>query len=139
MISGWLGGRGLIKDYRITNSEARVTASFGRSVFPPWPLAGGADGSPNLVEIRRADGSVERRGRFSNKTLKKGDVVRFITGSGGGYGDPHERDPLAVLDDVLDGYLSEGAARDVFGVVIEGEPLQVNEAETARLRDLGRG
>jgi len=133
----WRGGRGLIKDYRITNSEARVTASFGRSVFPPWSLAGGEDGSPNLVEIRRVDGRVERRGRFSNEKLKKGDVVRFITGSGGGYGDPRERDPLAVLDDVLNGYLSERAARDVHAVVIEGNPPRVNEAETARLREPG--
>ena len=130
----WLGGRGLIKDYRITNSEARVTASFGRSVFPPWSLAGGVEGSPNLVEIRRADGSVKRRGRFSNETLKRGDVVRFVTGSGGGYGDPRERNPLAVLDDVLDGFLSAEAAREVHGVLIEGDPLQINEAETARLR-----
>jgi len=130
----WRGGRGLIKDYRITNSEARVTASFGRSVFPPWSLAGGADGSPNLVEVRHADGSVARRGRFSDETLRKGDVIRFITGSGGGYGDPRERDAARVLEDVLDGHISEEAARGVYGVAIEGDPPRVDEAQTARLR-----
>lgn len=131
----WLGGRGLIKDYRITNSEARVTASFGRSSFPPWSLAGGTEGSPNLVEIRREDGSIERRGRFSNETLKRGDVVRFVTGSGGGYGDPVERAPERVLEDVLDGYIGVEAAREVYGVAISGDPLRVDGAETARLRE----
>ena len=130
----WVGGRGLIKDYRITNSQARVTASFGRSKFPPWALVGGTAGVSNIAEIRRADGTIERRGRFSNEPLARGDVARFITGSGGGYGDPRRRDPSSVLDDVLDGYISDETAREVYGVAIEGDPLHVNEAKTAQLR-----
>ncbi len=131
----WVGGRGLIKDYRITNGQARVTASFGRSVYPPWALAGGTDGAPNFAEIRRSDGRTERRGRFANVPLERNDVVRFVTGSGGGYGDPRRRDPFAVFEDVLDGYITEEAARDVYGVVLEGDPRRVNEVETAQLRD----
>ena len=133
----WPGGHGLIKDYRITNSEALVTASFGRNKYPPWGLAGGQDGTPNEVEIRRANGGIERRGRFSSEVLGDGDVVRFITGTGGGYGDPRKRDPMNVLDDVLDGYVSIDAARDVYGVVLEGEPLHVDEAKTAAAREEG--
>ena len=130
----WVGGRGLIKDYRITNSSAQVTASFGRSRFPPWALAGGTEGVPNIAEIRRADGSIERRGRFSSEPLVHGDVVRFITGSGGGYGDPRRRAPETVLSDVLDGYISEQAAREVYGVALSGDPLRVDASETTRLR-----
>jgi N-methylhydantoinase B len=133
----WVGGRGLVKDYRITNATAQVTASFGRSRFPPWALAGGTEGVPNLAEIRRVDGTVERRGRFSSEPLARGDVVRFLTGSGGGYGDPRRRDPRAVLDDVVDGFLSKAAARAVYGVALSGDPLRVDEAETARLREGG--
>ena len=36
--------------------------------------------------------------------LKKGDVVRLITGTGGGYGNPGERDPGLVREDILDGF-----------------------------------
>jgi N-methylhydantoinase B len=133
----WVGGRGLVKDYRITNAAAQVTASFGRSRFPPWALAGGMEGVPNVAEIRRVDGTVERRGRFSSESLARGDVVRFITGSGGGYGDPRERDPRAVLDDVIDGFLSKDSARAVYGVALSGDPLGVDETETARLRKGG--
>jgi len=130
----WRGGFGLVKDYRITNSQAFVTASFGRNKFPPWGLAGGMDGTPNLVEVRKSTGEAERRGRFSNEVLHRGDVVRFITGMGGGYGDPKKRDPQAVLNDVLDGYVTRETAERVYGVAITGEPPRIDEQKTRKLR-----
>jgi N-methylhydantoinase B len=59
-------------------------------------------------------------------------------GGGGGWGDPLARDPHAVLDDVLDEYVSiEGAARD-YGVVLTGSlddlTLAVDDDATERLR-----
>jgi N-methylhydantoinase B len=59
-------------------------------------------------------------------------------GGGGGWGDPLDRDPQAVLDDVLDEYVSvEGAARD-YGVVLTGSlddlTLAIDDAATERLR-----
>jgi len=64
----------------------------------------------------------------------KVNVARFITGSGGGYGDPRRRVPEAVLDDVLDGLLSKEAAREVYGVELGGTPLRVDEPKTSKLR-----
>jgi len=130
----WRGGYGLVKDYRITNSSAFVTASFGRNKFPPWGLAGGMHGTPNSVEMRTVDGGIERRGRFSKEELHEGDVARFITGMGGGYGDPMERDPQAVLDDVMDGYITQQTAEKVYGVALTGDPLAIDEATTKHLR-----
>lgn len=130
----WRGGYGLVKDYRITNSSAYVTASFGRNKFPPWGLAEGMPGTPNSVEMRTTDGEIERRGRFSKEELHKGDVARFITGMGGGYGDPRKRDPQAVLNDVMDGYITQKVAEDVYKVVIVGDPLHVDAEATARIR-----
>ena len=130
----WRGGFGLVKDYRITNSRAFVTASFGRNRFPPWGLAGGWDGTPNVAILLTQDGKVEERGRFSNRELASGDVIRFVTGTGGGYGDPLKRDPQAVLEDVADGRVTRETAEKVYGVAFAGDPPQVDEARTARLR-----
>ena len=47
-----------------------------------------------------------------------GDVVSYYSPSGGGYGDPMERDPDKVLDDVLDGFITVDHARDDYGVVL---------------------
>ena len=39
---------------------------------------------------------------------------------GGGYGDPIDREPQLVLDDVAVGLVSEAAAREIYGVVVDG-------------------
>jgi N-methylhydantoinase B len=65
-----------------------------------------------------------------------GDVISFQQSGAGGYGDPLERDPARVLEDVLDDYVSIEAARDDYGVVITGTgaDLRVDARATASLR-----
>lgn len=69
-----------------------------------------------------------------------GAYSRYITNGGGGYGDPKARDPEKVVADVRDGYVSVQAARDTYGVAINGDPdfdpegLMIDEVETAALR-----
>ena len=46
---------------------------------------------------------------------RKGDRVRLVMPAGGGYGDPKNREPAAVADDVAEGYVSAKAARDIYG------------------------
>jgi len=130
----WRGGLGIVKDYRILNSSARITASFGRSRFPPWGLAGGQEGSPNRVEVTYPDGRMETRGRFSNELAPAGTLVRFITGTGGGYGEPKDRDAERVLDDVANGYITRQDAEAVYGVALTAEPLSIDWTRTKRLR-----
>jgi N-methylhydantoinase B len=62
--------------------------------------------------------------------------VRLDSGGGAGWGDAYDRDPSAVLEDVIDGYVSlEGAARD-YGVVIRDQSGEfvLDEAETTTHR-----
>jgi N-methylhydantoinase B len=66
--------------------------------------------------------------------------VRLDSGGGAGWGDAYDRDPSAVLEDVIDGYVSlEGAARD-YGVAVRATPegSAIDEAETRRLRTAGQ-
>jgi N-methylhydantoinase B len=51
--------------------------------------------------------------------LLPGDHLTFQSNGGGGIGNPLERDPELVRTDVIDGYLSLGVARDIYGVVID--------------------
>jgi N-methylhydantoinase B len=48
-------------------------------------------------------------------TIDAGDVYVHRTAGGGGWGDPRERDPKAIEEDVLDGKVSEAAARELYG------------------------
>ena len=51
----------------------------------------------------------------------------------GGYGDPLERDPARVLDDVLDGLISaETAERDYGVVIVAGSHVDAVATESAR-------
>ncbi len=106
-----------------------------------WGIKGGLPSMPHGLHMVRAGkthedwlGSV-----FSDLPMKTGDVFSRPTAGGGGYGDPLERDPAAVLEDVIDDYVSvERAAKD-YGVVIrpvdpEMLAYEIDEAETAKAR-----
>jgi N-methylhydantoinase B len=54
--------------------------------------------------------------------------------SGGGYGDPLEREPQQVLRDVDEGVVSREEARAIYGVEIEGNEPRLNQTATDKLR-----
>ena len=58
-------------------------------------------------------------------------IVR--TGGGGGWGDPLERDPALVAQDVAEGFISAAAARKLYGVVVRGN-MSLDETATRQLR-----
>ena len=66
--------------------------------------------------------------------IKKNDVLYMRMSSGGGYGDPLERDPERVLSDVEDGSVSREEASEIYGVVMDGTDDAVNFAATEKLR-----
>jgi N-methylhydantoinase B/oxoprolinase/acetone carboxylase alpha subunit len=69
-----------------------------------------------------------------NIELKTGDkIVKFSSG-GGGVGKPSERDPVAVRDDVLNGYVSYDAARHVYRVSLNQSTLEIDWPGTRVLR-----
>ena len=110
------GGRGIVLDYRVRSENGFLTAGYTRSRFPAWGVDGGRDGSPNYIEFIPKDGARRRFAAVSGLATGKDDVIRVFTGSGGGCGDPRERDPELVRADVRNGLLSPQHARDVYGV-----------------------
>ena len=70
--------------------------------------------------------------------VQKGDVYRSVQAGAGGYGDPLERDPSAVLNDVLQEKVTISGARE-YGVVVNGRSLEIDIAATNALRDDIRG
>jgi len=111
------GGRGLVREYRILCDEALLTVAWGRHLSVPWGVAGGRPGSRNYVQVIRADGRpVAPFGKASRFPLRRGDLVRLVTGTGGGYGDPAERDSALVLADLRDEVITAREAADIYGV-----------------------
>ena len=128
------GGFGLVRDYRILDERGAVSfGSMGGWRRRPWGLEGGHQGTNNFIEYLHADGTTSRHGRV-RKDVAAGDVVRIVTGGGGGYGDPREREPERVAADVLDGYVTAERAAEVYGVVVDARTGAVDEPATARRR-----
>jgi N-methylhydantoinase B len=113
----YTGGRGIRLDYRIRADNSFLTAYYTRSRFPAWPLFGAQAGSPNYIEVIRRSGARERFSSVSGLTVMKDDVIRIVTGNGGGLGIPAERDHEAVRSDVRNGLVSRERAAEVYGLV----------------------
>lgn len=128
------GGFGVIKDYRILCNEASFTVSIGRHKFPPWGVAGGYKGTPNYCVIYKKGESERIVRKVAAEKLRKSDLVSLRSGGGGGWGDPLERDPELVRWDVKNEYITIETAREVYGVVINPETLEVDWEATEKLR-----
>jgi N-methylhydantoinase B len=130
------GGLGMDKGFQLLRGEATVTYRGERHRFVPWGLFGGRPGLPSRAAVHRRDGRVDALPSKATLHLREGDMLVVETPGGGGYGDPLERSPEAVLDDVRNHRLSVAAAREEYGVVIKD--CQVDKAETHALRQAMR-
>lgn len=111
------GGRGIVMDYRVRADNGFLTVGYTRSKFPAWSLDGGHEGSPNYVRYLGKDGTSERYAFVTGLTTHTDDIIRVITGNGGGIGDPKERDRALVAEDLKNGLITADTARDVYGYV----------------------
>jgi N-methylhydantoinase B len=128
------GGLGEVRRIRF-RTPGEFLSVTKKTKTAPWPLAGGAPARPN--QVRLFAGSARERGVGTHRAaVVADDVVECRIGGGAGDGPAFERDPAAVLDDVREGYVSVGAARDQYGVVITHDT--VDALATMALRERAR-
>lgn len=131
----WRGGTGAIRDFTFLDDGRFSMEGEGHRYGAPG-IFGGAEGAPGGVVMN--PGSPDERelpSKIPDYRTRTGDTLRLLGPCGGGYGDPRDRAPELVLRDVLDGIVSEPAARESYGVaIVDGA---VDEAETRRLRASG--
>ena len=131
------GGTPFRREYRFTEEEGVLQVRSDRRDFPPYGLYGGEPGKPSRNVL---DPDVEGRILPSKVTMtfRRGDVFRHELAGAGGWGDPLERDPAAVLADVRNEVVTRGRAFDAYGVVIDTDTWTVDqpatEARRARMR-----
>lgn len=118
--------------------EAPTLAQTGNSDgmrFAPKGAAGGGDGRLNEMWIV-SPGTGESRilPTMGLDHIKPGEIVYHRASGGGGWGDPLNRHAERVHEDVLEGLVSFERAREVYGVVLDPETLEVQHAATEKLR-----
>jgi N-methylhydantoinase B len=120
------GGKGVRIDYRMKSDNAWLTVAYTRSRILPWPLKGGREGSPNHVVIVRADGSTENHSVVSGLTVNCDEIIRIITGTGAGWGDPMQRDLELVKEDLKNGYITLEQANRDYGLDARSRQLGIS-------------
>jgi N-methylhydantoinase B len=136
------GGCGVEKGGVLTSVQDTVMSyCCDRSRSVTWGIWGGLPSSPHGAWLNPEKEDKEFLGAiFSNVKVKGGDSFTRPSAGGGGLGDPLERDPSAVLEDVIDEYVSIERAKKDYGVVVieidrDIDLFEIDEKETIIARE----
>lgn len=152
------GGNGVATCLAILHCDRMNGGAYTNTAqVPPRGTAGGYPGAAGTWELLRDSNLLEllERGEYPTEeavkgtsepgpsqsaslVLLRGDVYTVVHGGGGGVGDPLLRDPADVGKDVVDGYVSADAARELYGVVV-GTDGEVDAGATKTQREAIRG
>jgi N-methylhydantoinase B len=129
----WRGGIGIVRKNRFL--EPGVYSCEGdRHTDPPRGIFGGYDGLTGKTTFIDKDGA-ERDipAKVTGFLCGVDEIIQLTEPNSGGYGNPLDRVPQLVLDDVLDDFTTIELAREAYGVVIT-KGLKIDEAATKQLR-----
>ncbi len=129
----WRGGIGSVREVEFLE-DGGVSVEGEGHVHAPWGFDGGRDGETAHMSFRPVHGNERPMpSKLPNLSTRAGDRIEVVGPSGGGYGNPFDRDPALVREDVVDGYLSRDQALADYGVVLTDD-LAVDEAATTAAR-----
>lgn len=134
----WRGGGGV--DWRALNegSDGRMaTGSSDGDEMVPHGVLGGHPSPKSRTFLQRGDELIRVK-PHRMQPIQPGDVLIKLSSGGAGVGDPLERDVEAVVRDVRNEMVSLRAAREIYGVAIDPDTLEVDIDETTKLRASGR-
>lgn len=126
------GGLGVTRTYRFLADSSALTL-VKKTKTRPWGMAGGKEGENGHVVLWPGTDKAVVTGGIS-QAMAPDEVLVNSSGGGGGWGNPFEREPQAVLEDVLDEYVSIESARNDYGVVINPETMTVDVQATTSIR-----
>jgi N-methylhydantoinase B len=129
------GGLGI---ERVVQARTNVilNTQIDRVHCKPWGLNGGDDAAGNAVALRLEG---EWKEDFPNAKvltaqLKEGEAFRLRSGGGGGFGPAVERPAEKVAADVQQGYVSRELAKQAYGVIVDADTNELDQAATEKRR-----
>ena len=127
------GGNGVEYSIQFRGVDPDVSVFGDGAVIPAFGINGGSEGSLNEGYLNRGRAGEKRlRSNEGWNKAKSGDSVTIYSAGGGGWGDPLDRSPEEVLNDVFDDMVTADWARQQYGVVIENG--RIDQSATAKLR-----
>lgn len=128
------GGLGIRRVVRASRS-AEILSMKKKTLTSPQGLQGGREGLSSGFVVYPGTPR-ERRLRMQRAALAVGDRFENLSGGGGGFGDPLARPSELVVEDVLEGYVSEASAREIYGVAVrDGQVVGISEERRVAARE----
>ena len=116
----YLAGQGIFGGYPSCNTDSVVFRDGNASELPS--------------DLDSTRGTLVEEARASSVDVGTSDILYVRPDGGGGYGDPLDREPERVLEDLLLGLVTEGPARDIYGVVLNAGKDHVDIEATEKRR-----
>lgn len=129
------GGTGVVRDIRVLCERAEVATRMENTLVAPYGVAGGRAGRTGRVTLN--PGTAQERelpAMDDGIQLRRGDLLRFETCGGGGWGDPLARPPERVRQDVARGFVSLRGALEDYAVVLDPSTIEIDKTATEEER-----
>ena len=127
------GGLGVRKDYRALD-DIFVGSHSNRHTIPAPGSWGASPARARAISSTWTPTSASCYPQLQPAPVPAGHRVTVMTGGGGGYGNPLERDPGLVLSDVMNGVVSREAAERDYGVALDQAGRSVDRDASRELR-----
>jgi len=128
---GHRGGTGVIRDVRVLCDRAELATRMENTLVAPYGVVGGRAGRTGRIVLN--PGTLDERvlpGQGDGVVVRRGDLLRFETCGGGGWGDPCTRDPMRVRQDVARGFVTARGAQEDYGVVLDPATVEIDKQAT---------
>ena len=130
------GGLATEMRFQAQAPNTKITArNRDRTRFRSWGVLNGKAGRNSVFLLNPGGNQEVNLGNTDILTIGPGDIVHVASGGSGGWGDPLERDPKAVVRDVRSGFVTDDEASNSYGVVLENGGYD-KPATAARRHDM---
>ena len=123
------GGLAIEREWQLLSGKAHLAIRSDRRDHLPYGLHGGKPGRGSVNIIRREDGE-EILPTMISTSIMEGERIYHRQAGGGGWGDPRERDPVAVACDVRNGKVLPDTAEREYGVAVDPETFEAGVGRT---------
>jgi N-methylhydantoinase B len=127
------GGLAIQREWTLLGDDVHLAIRSDRRDHLPYGLFGGKPATGSLNLLKRPEGN-ETLPVMVSTTMQTNETLYHRQAGGGGFGDPLERVPQSVANDVRNEKVSRTAAREEYSVVFQGDSFDVDVAATEELR-----
>jgi N-methylhydantoinase B len=129
----WRGGPGIRYSLQFYGDPTNIVMFGDGMKIPPFSLGKGSPGSLNRVHLTTPQGeSIQMASKEPPLQIPSGTILTVVSSGGGGWGDPTQRSPKQVLQDVRNGIISNESARTDYGVALVEDEIVWSETEQLR-------